>query len=262
MQVRRQILITLLFFLISSCNLNHDKKQPKTFYNTIAGWDITHIPIIEPYRATSLDKGVTWFINRPEAINSFEVVSFGVSQNLIYGQGRANWFLLDTKSKLYAEYETEDELLNSLKNISVSVHAISKCNSYIDSLAKGKDLYWFPKDGKTYPNYPSIIPDAVTTINVVEDTNEQPDFFFKENLSFKKTKVYFFKVNYSQNTNDLYYLSFDNSPPVLLKDSLLIPIFSNKSEFGITLYTPFPIAQEKGIAEEKRFLKTKTVYIR
>ena len=221
MQVKRQI-FALLIFLISGCNLNHDRKQPKTFYNTIAGWDITHIPIIEPYRATSLDKGVTWSINRPEVINTFEVISFGVSQNLIYGQGRRSWFLLDTKSKLYAEYATKEELLNTLKSFSVPINDIGKCNSYLDSLAKGKDLYWFPKDGVTYPDYPSITPDAVKLINVIEKSGEQPDFHFKESLSFKKTKVYFFKVNYNLSTNDLYYLSFDNSPPVLLKDSLLI----------------------------------------
>jgi hypothetical protein len=260
--MRRQIFIALLIFAISSCNLSHDKKQPKTFYNTFAGWDITHIPIIEPYRAISLDKGVTWTINRSEVISSFEVTSFGVSHNLIYGQGNTNWFLLDTKSKLYAEFETQGELLYSLKSFSVPVNYIGKCNSYLDSLATGKDLYWFPRDGKTYPDYPSINPDAVTVINVSEKTGEQPDFSFKQDLPFKKTKVYFFKIKYNQSTNDLYYFSFDNSPPVLVRDSLLIPVFSNKSQFDLTLYTPYPVAQEKGISEEKRFLKSKTAYIR
>jgi hypothetical protein len=262
MQVKRQIFIALLIFAITSCNFNNDKKQPKTFYNTIGGWDITYIPIIEPYRAASLDKGVTWSIDRPEAIASFEVTSFGVSQNLIYGQGRAGWFLLDTKSKLYTEYETEEELLNGLKSFSVPVNAISKCTSYLDSLAKSKDLYWFPKDGQTYPNYPNITPDAVTTIYVMEESHQQPDFRFKENLSFKKNKVYFFKINYNQKANDLYYLSFDNSPPILVKDSLIIPVFNNDNQLAITLYTPYPIAQEKGIPEGKRFLKTKTAFIK
>lgn len=262
MQVKRQILIALLVFLTANCNFIQDKQQPKTFYNTIAGWDINYIPIIEPYRATSLDKGVTWSINRPEVVNSFEVASFGVSQNFIFGKGRSDWFLIDTKSKLYAEYETQEELINSMMSFAVPVNAIGECSSYFDSLAKGKELYWFPKDGKTYPNYPNITPDAVTTINVTEDTHQQPDFFFKENLPFKKNKVYFFKVNYNQRANDLYYLSFDNSPPILVKDSLLIPVFNNKNQFDITLYTPYPVAQEKGIPEERRFLKTKAVFIR
>lgn len=261
MQVTRQIFISAFIFAISSCNLNQDKKQPKTFYNTIAGWDITHIPIIEPYKATSLDKGATWSINRPEVINSFEVTSFGVSQNLIYGQGNTNWFLLDTKTKLYAEYETQGELLNSLKSFSVPVNDIDNCNSYLDSVAKGKNLYWFPIDGKTYPDYPSIQPDGITLINVTEKPGERPDFSFKEDIPFKKTQVYFFKINYNQSTNDLYYFSFDNSPPVLVKDSLLIPVFSKKSQFDVTLYTPYPVAQEKGISEEKRFLKSKTAHI-
>jgi hypothetical protein len=261
MQVRRQIFTVLLIYVFSSCNLYNVKKQPKKFYNSIAGWDITHIPIIEPYRATSLDKGVTWSINRPEVVNSFEVTSFGVSQNLIYGQGRAGWFLLDIKSRLYAEYETEEELLSCLKSFSVPVNAIAKCNTYLDSLAKGKNLYWFPKDGKTDPAYPNITPDAVTKINLTEDSHQQPDFRFKEKLSFKKSKVYFFQINYNQRANDLYYLSFDSSPPILVKDSLIIPVFNNDNQIEITLYTPYPIAQEKGISEGKRFLQTKTAFI-
>lgn len=260
--MRRYILITLLTFFASGCILKGDKEQPKTFYNTIAGWDIAYIPIIEPYRATSLDKGVTWSINRPEVVNSFEVKNFGVSQNLIYGQGNSKWFLLDTKSKLYAEYPTKGELMNSLSTFSVPINNIDNCNSYFDSLANGKDLYWFPKDGKEYPTYPSIIPDEVTLINVSENNGETPDFSLGKNLSSKKNRVYYFKVKYNKSTNDLYYLSFDNSPPLLVKDNLLVPIFSEKSQFDITLYTPYPVAQEKGISEERRFLKSKTVYIR
>ncbi len=261
MHVRRQTLVLLLIFLTVSCSFNPDKNEPKTFYNTIAGWDIIYIPIIEPYKATSLDKGVTWFINRPEVVNSFEVSSFGVSRNFIFGRGQARWFLLDTKSKLYAEYNTEGELISSLKSFQVPVAAIQDCNFYFDSLTKRKELYWFPKDGKNYPSYPGIVPDTVTTISVTENAQHLPEFSFKEKLPFKKNKVYFFKVKYNKKNNDLYYLSFDNSPPVLVKDSLLIPVFSDYSQFDITLYTPFPVAQEKGIPEEKRFLKTKTVYI-
>jgi hypothetical protein len=257
----RQILVTIATVLAISCSSNREKKQRKTFYNTITGWDINYIPIIEPYEATSLDKGITWSIDRPEVVNSFQVVSFGVSQNLIYGEAKPDWFLLDTKSKLYCEYQTEEELINTLKTFAVPLNAIGECNSYFDSLAKGKELYWFPKDGNTYPNYPSIAPDAVTTIIVTND-NQQPDFRFKMNLRFKKNKVYFFKVNYNQIRNDLYYLSFDNSPPILVKDSLLIPVFNKKNQIDITLYTPYPVAQEKGIPEERRFIKTKTAYIK
>lgn len=262
MKARGQILITLLVSIFISCNFHQDKEHPKTFYNTIAGWDITYIPIIEPYKATSLDKGVTWFINRPEVLNSFKVKSFGVSHNVIYGQGNSRWFLLDTKSKLYAEYPTKDELLKSLNSFSVPINTIQNCSLYFDILAKGKALYWFPKDGTNYPTYPSIPPDKVTLINISETNGENPDFTFNKELTLKSNKVYYFKVKYNKDTNDLYYLSFDNSPPLLVKDNLLVPFFSRKSQFDITFYTPFPVAQEKGITEEKRFLKSKTVYIR
>ena len=260
--MRQQIINLVLIFLVISCGFNQDKSQPITFYNNIAGWDISYIPIIEPYRSTSLDKGVTWSISRPEIINSFEVLSFGVSQNIIYGQTKYTWFLLDTKSKLYAEYRSEEELISTLQGFQVPVNEIANCNTYFDALANGRDLYWFPKDGMTYPVYPDIIPDTETIIQIEEKEQQQPEFSLKEALSSKKNKVYFFKLQYNKKGNDLYYLSFDNSPPILVKDSLVIPVFSDKNQIDITIYTPFPIAQEKGISEEKRFLKTKTAYIR
>jgi hypothetical protein len=86
---------------------------------------------------------------------------------------------------------------------------------------------------KNISDYPTINPDGVTLINVRQKKGELPDFSFKEDLSFKKTKVYFFMVNYNQ-----------------------------RSQFDVTLYVPYPVAQEKGISEEKRFLKSQTVYIR
>lgn len=261
MRVRLQILISLLIFFTTSCDLKPNRNERETFYNTISGWDISYIPIIEPYRATSLDKGVTWSINRPEVINSFDVVSFGVSNNFIYGHGSSKWFLLDTKSKLFAEYGTKQELLYSLESFSIPLNPVRECNIYFDSLVNNKKLYWFPKDGKSYPIYPSINPDEVAIIKVT-GTIHQPDFFFKSNMPFKKSRVYFFQVSYNQKTNDLYYLSFDNSPPMLVKDSLLIPVFCDKSKIEITLYTPYPVAQKKEIPEEKRFLKNKTIYIR
>ena len=261
MRVRLKILIALVIFFTASCNLNPNSNDLKTFYNTISGWDISYIPIIEPYRATSLDKGITWSISRPEVVNSFDVVSFGVSNNFIYGHGSSKWFLLDTKSKLFAEYDTKQELLNSLESFAVPINPVRECNFYFDSLANDKKLYWFPKDGKRYPTYPNINPDEVAIINVTGNIH-QPDFSFNSNLPFKKSRVYFFQVCYNQKENDLYYLSFDNSPPVLVKDSLLIPIFIEKKQFEITLYTPYPVAQQKGIPEEKRFRKNKTIYIR
>ncbi|MCO5241684.1 MAG: hypothetical protein M9904_16670 [Chitinophagaceae bacterium] len=259
--MRLQILIALLIFFTYSCKFTSNRDEPKTFYNTISGWDISYIPIIEPYRATSLDKGITWSINRPEVVSSFDVIRFGVSNNFIYGKGSSKWFLLDTKSRLFAEYDTKQELLYSLKSLMISIKPISECNSYFDSLADNKKLYWFPKDGKSYPTYPNINPDTVVKINVTGSL-EQPDFFFSPSLPFKKSRVYFFLVSYNQKNNDLYYLSIDNSPPVLVRDSLLIPAFCDTSKLEITLYTPYSVAQENHIPEEKRFLKTKTIYIK
>src|SRR5688500_5586738 len=114
MQVRQQILIAILTFLTVGCDFKSDNRQPKTFYNTISGWDIIYVPIIEPYKATSLDKGVTWSINRDE-VNSVDILSFGVSQGFIYGHGQGQWFLFETKSRLFAEYKTQEELITSIQ---------------------------------------------------------------------------------------------------------------------------------------------------
>lgn len=258
--MRRQAFITISIFLIVSCNFNQDKKQPRTFYNNISGWDIIYLPIIKPYRATSVDKGETWSLGLDE-INTVDVSSFGVSKNFIYGHGQKGWFLFDVNSKLFAVYPTQEELNHSLQSFNVPIKTIASCNLYFDTLSKGKNCYWFPKDGQSYPSYSDFVPNEVKQIKVIETAHAQPDFELNQKLKATTDKIYFFRISYNKKQNDLYYLSFDNSQPILVKDSLLVPFFTDKKQFDITLYTPYPVAQEKGISEEKRFLKSKIIYV-
>ena len=106
MQIRHHILLTSFVVLTICCNFKSEKPNVTTFYNNISDWDIDYIPIIDPFRASSIDGGITWSLNK-EDVNSIQISEFGVSQNFIFGKGGNGWFLFDTKSKLYAEYNTQ-----------------------------------------------------------------------------------------------------------------------------------------------------------
>jgi hypothetical protein len=159
------IKVTLYRFIfllaIMSLGCSCGPKQPKSFYNTIASWDISYIPIIKPYRAVSVDRGSSWSIEIPETSDNIDVLRFGVSGNFIYGKeepsfdmlmnsgnenAKRNWFLFDTKAKLHTRYKTEEELIRNLDSLSIPVNAIVKCKTYFDSLCDDHKLYWYPKD--------------------------------------------------------------------------------------------------------------------
>ena len=254
-------IVSILLFINTSCEFKSDNKKIDTFYDRISDWDISYIPIIEPYRASSIDGGKTWTLNKEE-LNSVKISEFAVSDNTIFGKGGNSWFLFDTKSKLYAEYYTEKDLFLSLENLQVLIKPTATCKSYFDSLAKGKPCYWFPKEGKNYPDFPSLQPNDLIPITIFETPDKQLDFKFNPKINFNKTRIYYFKIYLNIPQNELYYVSIDNSRPVLAKDSVIIPVFTYKNEFEISLYTPYPVPQEIGIPEDKRYLKSKIAYIR
>lgn len=252
-----KFLVVGLFFLVAGCICNVRERQPATSYNTISGWDISYIPIFEPYRLASVDRGVTWIWHKGNGTKS-DVKAFGVSGNVIYGQERRGWFLLDTKTKLLAEYASENELLDALKEYDIPVNKIADCDRYFDTLAAGKSCYWFPADGVHYPDYPSQInPKDIITLRVSEKAGMEPNFSIGHEIRKQKGKIYFFKVDYNRKENDIYYLSFNYSSPVLIRDSLIVPVFVNSNEVKVTVYTPYPVGQEKGIPEEKRVVKSR-----
>ena len=258
----KMFLKLLLFFFLfesSGCGLVGDKKEPATFYNSIAGWDIQHVPIIKPFRVTSTDGGRSWFLNQKE-LGSIEVSRFGVSQNIIYGKGNSRWFVFDTKSKLFAEYGSEAQLNECLQSLGIKPNQISECNDYFKRLAKGFKPYWFPAEGKEYPDYPAITPKDIIDIKIIDSVNEEPDFDLLKKPKVSKEKIYFFRVRYSKGENELYYLSFNNNPPIAVKDSSVIPVFETSNMFHITLYTPYPVAEQKGIPESKRIHKGKQIF--
>lgn len=245
---------------IASCTA---ETKSKTFYEQIAGWDIVHIPIIEPYRASSIDNGRTWLLNKVvDGFGGLEVISLGVSQNMIYGCSSSNnWFLFDTNSKILAEYPSQAALMASLNYLNIPIEPIASCSSYSAILAAGQPCYWFPKDLSVYPQYPPIKPKEVATLNIVEENKSNPIFSINTNIKSNTSRIYFFRINYNRPKNDIYYIAFNYSPPTLIKNNLLIPVFIPADTCQVWVYTPFPIAQQKGIAESARFVKSMTVRI-
>ncbi len=82
-----KVSILLLLFLVLTLEGCGPSSKKGDFYNEISDWDIIYVPIIEPYRAASIDKGKSWGINTSE-ISSIALLKFGVSKNFIYGSIR------------------------------------------------------------------------------------------------------------------------------------------------------------------------------
>ncbi|MFM9984260.1 MAG: hypothetical protein ACKVOK_03460 [Flavobacteriales bacterium] len=241
--------------LVLGCNFNSEKKPLKTFYNTISDWDIRYIPIVEPFKASSIDHGVTWNLETTEILSSIALSSFGVTQNCIYGKGDEKWFFYDTRSGLYATYTTKEALFGCLESFELSINEINLCNSYFDSLEKGKSLYWYPEIGEKYPVYANLKTADVETITLSENATHVPGFRVDKQIASHSNKIYFFEVVSTLKNNELYYFSFNNSSPILPIDGQIIPVFAEENRIEIVLYTPYPIAQERGIPEDKRVHK-------
>lgn len=265
-----QVLFITALSLTIGCN-SHSRKHVDKFYNNISeDFDLICIPIIKPYRAASVDHGRSWLLELDIA-NSVKLSSFGVSENFIYGYGdevivdgqqKKGWFAFDVNSKLLAVYPSRQQLINCLNEFKLPMNDITDCNKYFDSLAKGHDLRWYPQNSKNYPLYSKIRPKDITEIKVTETANEKPDFYFTPVLKSHKNQIYFFRVSYNKKQNDLYYLAIAYHTPILVKDSLLVPVFIDSNKLEITLYTPIPVAEDKKIPEKIRLQKSKTMSIR
>ncbi len=63
-----------------------DPESSSDFYENYSDWDISYVPIIDPIRVHSIDKGRTWILDMGLDVNNGgEIASFGVSGNYIYG---------------------------------------------------------------------------------------------------------------------------------------------------------------------------------
>ncbi len=258
--MKQNLSIIISILCLTACNFFDSKpKEKQDFYNTIAGWDIKHVPIIPPFRASST--GVGWLINgSTESLHlgkniggDIPVKSFGVSKNYIYGQNENNnWFFFNSSTLIYAEYSTENELNETLKIYKLEKKQILTCEKYFEQLSNNKRCYWFPKAGEDYPKFDDFQPENYYEI-FVDGKQKITDFKLRETIKKTVSKIYYFKIKYDNNANDLFYISFDYSSPKLLKNDLTIAAYAvDNSSLNITIYTPFPVGQEKGIEEKNR----------
>jgi len=252
----RNLTIILFLFIAKSCMFSDNKlKEKKDFYNTISGWDIKHVPIIHPFRATSTYPGV-WLINGTELLNkggSIPVISFGVTKNYIYGKTDSEeWFLLNTNSLLYSEYSTETELIETLKLFNLEKNPIETCDNYFDLLKEKKRCYWYPNVGEKYPKFEDIEPDKVYTIQI-EGKDRITDFKINGKIKKSVSKIYYFKMKYDKENNDLFHVSFNQSSPKLIENNEIYSAYVEDNNFvNISVYIPFTVAHNNGISEINR----------
>ncbi|NNV57400.1 hypothetical protein [Limnovirga soli] len=270
MKTRHTILI-LLAFLFASCNLSDNKTGvKKDFYNSIADWDIKYVPIIPPFRASSTYPG-QWVINGSQEIlhlgknrgGDIPVNSFGVSKNYIYGKTEnGQWFLFNINSLVYSEYSTDTELYKILNLFKLGKNQIESCDKYFQQLSDNKRCYWYPKVGEEYQKFEDKLPDKVYTV-LVDGKEKATDFKVKETIQKSVSKLYYFTVRYDNERNDLFYVSFDYSPPQLIDKNKIYTAYCEDNVFlDISIYTPFPVGQSKGIDEKDRIVLSKQIELK
>jgi hypothetical protein len=267
-----------MYLLVAGCGFLR-KDQPTGFYHTFGGWDIAYIPIIEPYRASSTTRGDSWFISdgknreiilRKNHFGGIPTRQFGVSKNYIFGETDQQafryaetdvWFIFDVNTGIYADYESQAEMEKVLQIYEVPITNMHTCAEYQAILKKEKRCDWYPAENIPYPTYPSAQPANPIQVSVEISGNNQVSFSLPDKITTNPTKIYYFKTILNTTSNDVFYVSVDASPPLLIKPNLVFPVFIYENQAEITVYTPFPVAQQKGIPEEKRVVMTKTLRI-
>ncbi len=253
------IYLSTCLFIIGGCNLVSNNET--SFYKTFSeDWDLDVIPLIEPFRLASIDRGESWvldgdsivFHSTENTIGMGRVKRFGISKNYFFGQNESDWFFFDTKTRLYEGYKTGNELINCLNSFNIPITPIKSCREYQDDISKNGRCYWFPPPGQKYNEKLELKPND--TIDLYAFGNDIKNAGFKAPASIKQqnNRIYFFKLNIDDKNNDLLYFGINWESFILIKDETIVPIFINSDNFDITLYTPFPVAQQKGIMEDNR----------
>lgn len=155
--MKLQFLMCTIFFS-SGCGLINKEPEKNGFYESISGWDIIHVPIIPPFKATSTYPNI-WLIGGSHELiklndhtyGDIPVLGFGVSNCYVYGttpegytENIDKWFLFNTSTLDYIEFETEDQLSIKLDSLDIEKLPIKNCNVYYKSLTEGNKCYWFP----------------------------------------------------------------------------------------------------------------------
>lgn len=224
-------------------------RQP--FYELVSDRDILYVPVIEPYRASSLDKGETWLLSH-DTPESFPVISIGVSNNCIYGQADGStWYLVDSHSHMRATYGSQSECLAALKSLQLPVHEIRSCKAWQDQLAAGKPCYWHPAKGQKYPEYPPLKSGQETILHIGGIVSN-PEFKVDQQINAHPFGIYFFRIESDLPENPLLHFSVNNGSPALAENGSTFPVFSKENYLELVLYVPFPVAETHKVPEKER----------
>ncbi len=282
---RKQIIhygrLLLMAVALQACFNNNDKKMnsrnntnefnKKGFYTTFSkDWDLDIIPLIEPFRLESTDRGQSWYLVHDSLISySTEhgkgienVKRFGISKNYFFGKDENSWFFYDTKSSLYASYKSEEELIKCLNSFNIPVTIIKSCKEYQEDISKSGKCYWFPNQGQRYNEEHELNPKNIVNLNAFGDDITNAGFNSPSSIKKQSNNIYFFRLSIDNKENDLLYFGINWKSFILIRDGIIVPVFIDSDNFNITLYTPFPIAQKKGIAENKRIYIVKMITIK
>jgi len=266
MNRQKSLLIIVLTLLLFSCFSPRDKDEG--FYSCFSeDWDLSIIPLIKPYFLSSCDHGKSWGLSADSIINYNtnnsidEVTDFGISKNYFFGKDESKWFLFDTKSKLFAYYDTKEELFDCMNSFEIPITKMKSCTEYEKDCDSLGYCYWFPKQGEEYNDYLDLKPNDIINLTAYDDSIKGVGFLIDPGIKFHRNHIYFFKLNITGKSNDLLYFEINRTSHIPIKKDTIIPVFINTKTFDIALYTPLSVAQKKGISEKKRIHIQKQITI-
>lgn len=245
---------------LTGCYLSADPNSSADFYKNYSEWDIQYVPIVDPIRVYSINKGKTWNLDI-DIFHGDEIKSFGISENYIYGQLEKycvdcenKWFLYDINSKLWAEYKSQTQLFYTLKYFDIKANDIKSCNAYFDQLIKGGRCNWYPPTGKKYIVNTSSYRKNIDTIFIGGGKDNVPKLNVKLSVNTNRTEIYFYKVIVEKGLFDSLYISVDNRYDTnpnytMVTDSMILPVNVPHSEYQLTLYTPFETAKRRHLPD-------------
>jgi hypothetical protein len=256
-----KLLAVIISILLAGCYIFPDPGSSSDFYQNYSDWDISYVPIIDPIRVGSIDKGRTWIFDLGLDVNNGgEVASFGVSGNFIYGlrgdcrNCKDNWFLYDVNTRLWATYRSLEEVWYTLKYFGAAVNEINPCDNYFRQLINQKRCYWYPPPGSKYSIDTTTYLKNLETLSIVGDTGSAPKLMVNLTVNANKTHIHFYRISIQKGLTDSLYIGVDNrydqNPPYYMaKDGMVLPVHAPLQEYKLTLYSPFLTAQRRHFSE-------------
>lgn len=259
--------LVIVILSVSSCGLLKSTDQDIDFYEMITGYDIQYIPIFPPLRAASIDKGQTWSLTGSLfRLGDLEVERFAVSKNYVFGVSEMDsldepksWFIYNEQMNLCAVFDKEENFGAAMFELGLTPKPTRTCNDYFALLEKNLKCEWYPEVGESYPQYLDFKSDIPVVLNV-RNMSGPLRMTFKNEVKFKPSHLHHFKIVIEDNSDSLLYVSFNNQSPVFIENNMEMTVFNeNRDYLDVAVYTPFPVAEKKGISENDRLMTRSVV---